>query len=133
MDFSLLDQTPDTPMDNSDITKMFDTSRHNDMDNNNVINGHFISPPDTEESDAGVCLQCGSRDPSDDNSKLDISNNIKNNHVTPVLVSQESTVVHEKPKIAKPRFFIGGGKFGIPYFFQCKFLCCLLNDILRKC
>lgn len=119
MDYSLLDQTPDTPMDNSDITTMFEAAGNDNIDNNNVINGHLISTPDTEESDAGVCLQCGSRDQSDDNSKGDLTNSIKNNHVTPILYSQESTVVHEKPKIAKPRFFIGGGKFGIPYFFQC--------------
>ncbi|XP_063433554.1 GRAM domain-containing protein 2B-like isoform X2 [Mytilus trossulus] len=116
--YSLRDQTPDTPMDNSDITKMFDESQNNDVDNNNVINGHIISRPDTEDSDAGVCLACGSRDASDENVKNDISNNVNKTLQNHVLISQTSTVVHEKPKPVKPRFFIGSGKF-VPYFFQC--------------
>lgn len=120
MPYSLRDQTPDTPMDNSDITKMFDESQNNDVDNNNVINGHIISRPDTEDSDAGVCLACGSRDASDENVKNDISNNVNKSLQNHVLISQTSTVVHEKPKPVKPRFFIGGGKF-VPYFFQCKY------------
>jgi cytochrome c553 len=45
---------------------MFDMTQ-----NNNVINGNLISQPDTEESDAGVCLACGSRDGSDVNDKID--------------------------------------------------------------
>lgn len=106
-----MDQTPETQMDNSEITQMFDITQ-----NNNVINGNLISQPDTEESDAGVCLACGSQDGSDVNDKIDIS---KDNGLTPQKIVQTSTVVHEKLKPVKSRFFINGGKLGIPYFFQC--------------
>lgn len=108
-----MDQTPETQMDNSEITQMFDITQ-----NNNVINGNLISQPDTEESDAGVCLACGSQDGSDVNDKIDIS---KDNGLTPQKIVQTSTVVHEKLKPVKSRFFINGGKLGIPYFFQCKY------------
>lgn len=111
MTFNVIDQTPESQMDNSEITQMFDMTQ-----NKNVINGNLISQPDTEESDAGVCLACGSQDGSDVNDKIDIS---KNKGLTPQKIVQTSTVVHEKPKPVKSRFFINGGKLGIPYFYQC--------------
>jgi hypothetical protein len=49
---------------------------------------------------------------------IDIS---KNKGLTPQKIVQTSTVVHEKPKPVKSRFFINGGKLGIPYFYQCKY------------
>lgn len=113
MTFNVIDQTPESQMDNSEITQMFDMTQ-----NKNVINGNLISQPDTEESDAGVCLACGSQDGSDVNDKIDIS---KNKGLTPQKIVQTSTVVHEKPKPVKSRFFINGGKLGIPYFYQCKY------------
>lgn len=115
--FTTLD-TPESTMDGSEIPQMFDEKGSNDMHNNNVTNGH-ISRADMEDSDTGMCFTCGSRDASDTNDTS--KDNVTNVKKTPdkILISQSTTVIHEQRNFMKPRFFIGGGKLGIPYFFQC--------------